>query len=131
MGVFDRQIATAQRLIRRNGRLVYFRVSTPGAPIDPNKPWILGDPTSVIHSVPMVLLPRDIRTERFMAALAGTDTVTGSDYGLMGAVPFTVEPNQHIYSDQAATNVLRTIRNFDLLAPNGDPILYTIQFEVA
>lgn len=131
MGVFDRQIATAQRLIKKNGRVVYFKVETPGAPVDPAEPWILGPPTVSIHGVSVVFLPQGIQTARFMAAITGTDVVTGKDYGLMGAVNFDVEVNQHVYEDAAATVVLRTIRDFDLLSPNGQNILYTMQFEVA
>jgi hypothetical protein len=130
MGVFDRQIATALRLIKRNGRRVWIEVRTPNALPDPNQPWKPSPPSRVLHPVDVVFLPNNLETRRTYMALMGDDTLNGRDFGLMGAVDFIVRPQAGVYADAAGTDRLRTVFSLDELAPNGDPILYTLQFRV-
>lgn len=125
MGQFDRAIATAKKLIAKNGQSVKWRVVREGAPVDPSKPWKPSAPISnVEHDVFVCFLPVDKEMREFIRYIRGSEVATGSEMGLMGAVAF--EPSQ---KDVVIRNGIEyRIKSIDRLAPNGDPILYTVEF---
>lgn len=129
MGVYDRQIATAKRLIAAKGRACVWSQYEGGAAPDPGKPWKPGASVPTPHSVSIVFLPQSGQNSAFLRALTGTDVPIGDDYGLMAAVDFLPTTKAEIYAEDGTT-LLRTVKGFGVLAPDGDPILYTLYFGV-
>ena len=130
MGQFDRQIATAQRLIAKNGRKCVWQQLVDGAPADSDKPWLKGKDTTEDHDVTIVFLPAKGANNAFLQALSDTPINVGEDYGLMAAVDFDPTNRAEIYAEDGTT-LLRGVKTVDPLAPNGDIILYTVQLTVA
>ena len=123
---FDRAIATAQRLIERNGQLVVWRGLTNGAPSDADKPWLPSDSVPVNHDVFICFVPvKDRATRQFFAELSGREVVVGSLAGLMGNVTF--EPTLKDVVIRDGTEL--AIDTIDLLSPNGQKVLWTIEFK--
>lgn len=123
MGRFDRQIATALKLIKKNGQTVTWRNIPPTTP-DPVKPWLPVGGIPVDHSPLICFLPLDLQGKEFIASLGGTEAVTGTFYGLMGNVDFNPLVTDIVFRDGVALD----IESIDLLSPNGQKILYTIIF---
>jgi len=127
MGVFDRQIATAKRLIAKNGQLVQWHVPQAGAanPLTPWKPTAPG--TDVSHDVRIVFLPASRVNYELIRALANApDIVGGKSYGLMAAVDFEPAKTHYVMRN----GVQYRIEYIDILSPNGEKILYTIGFDL-
>lgn len=125
MGVYDRQTATALRLIGKYGAAVLWR-SIDREPADPSQPWKGGPNTTTEHDATVAFFPYSIQTKALMQQLAGTDVIVGADYGLMGRVNFVPT-----IGDEVITGLdgrVRTVQAIDPLAPNGEIILYTIRF---
>jgi hypothetical protein len=126
MGVFDRQIATAKRLIEKNGQVVQWHVPTPGA-ADPATPWKPTIGTDVSHDVRIVFLPASRVNYELIRALGNApDIVGGKSYGLMAAVDFVPSKLHYVMRD----GVEYRIEYIDPLAPNGEIILYTVGFNL-
>lgn len=124
MGKFDRQIETAKRLISKNGQTVTWRkvgVDTP----DPSKPWKPAADTSTDTDVVICFLPPGRIGQELIRYLKGTEVTTGSVQGLMSAVDFEPSANDVVIRDG---KTLR-IKSIDPLSPNGQIILYTIEFD--
>lgn len=125
MGEYDRAIATAQRLIAKKGMTVTWEQQENGEAPDPSKPWRPAEAEPVEHEVSIVFLPYNRENQQFLSMMTGTEIPQGAEYGLMGAVDFT--PN---LNDTVVRNGVRLgIEKIDLLAPAGDPVLYTIGFK--
>ncbi|URA06920.1 head-tail joining protein [Xanthomonas phage Pfeifenkraut] len=124
MARFDRQIATALRLIQKNGQLVQWRqLQRTDDPADPAA-VIEGPP--VDHNVYICFLPVDKDTKEFIAYLRGTNEIKiGSVIGLMGNVPFTPDGSDYVIRDGKSLEIF----NIDLLSPNGQKVLYTVEFK--
>lgn len=130
MGVFDRQIATAKRLIGKNGRTCVWRSLDDAPPPDANKPWKKGAETSADNTVKVLFLP-DTRTQlAFLQTMTDEPINIGDDYGLMAAVDFMPTTRAEVY-DEAGTTLLRGLKSVTPLAPNGEIVLYTLRFTVA
>lgn len=125
MGEFDRQIATAQRLIRQKGQAVKWRVITNGAPSDPLKPWKPTQSPTVDYAVSICFLPINKETQRTLMLQAKSEVPTSNLMGLMGAVPFAPDMKDVVLRDGKELR----IEAIDTLAPNGQPILYTVYFK--
>lgn len=123
MGEYDRQIANAQRLIARKGQLVTWRQQqrTP----DPAKPWeVTSAPVDYAPSI--CFLPVDKETRQFVNYLTGSnETKVGSVIGLMGNVAFEPSASDVVIRDGKTLE----IANIELLSPNGQKVLYTIEFK--
>lgn len=129
MGVYDRQIATAARLIEAKGQLCTWRepgtptgspaAPTPGLPVD--------------RPVHIVFLSNNKQEglAGLLSMIAGTEVPTGGMRGLMAAVPFTptlmgrvarapafAEPSLSLMDD----------KGIDVLNLNGEIILYYLRF---
>jgi hypothetical protein len=121
---FDRQIATAQRLIANNGQTVQWRQSAPT--VNAAAPWVPGDNTNTDTDVSICFVPvQSSVTRKFLAAISGTDITVGKLAGLMGNVEFEPSIKDVVIRD----GVELAITSIDLLSPNGQKILYTIEFE--
>ena len=127
MGQYDRQIKTAIRLIKRYGQLVTWRQLFYPLTPDPNKPYKVVPVPPVDKEVHIAFFTVDRWNQRTLFYKKDTEIPIGTLIGYMAAPTFTPEPNlKHI--------VLRgeeqlSIRNFDILSPNEQNILYTIEFE--
>lgn len=130
MGTFDRQIATAKRLIAKNGRTCVWRALENDAPVDVNKPWKKGIETTDDATVKIVLLPDTRANLAFLQTLTNETISIGDDYGLMASVDFVPTKRAEVY-DETGTKLLRSVKSVDTLAPNGEVVLHTIRFTVA
>lgn len=124
MARFDRAIATAQKLIKKNGQVVKWRKTTAPIP-DTAKPWLNGEPTVVDADCVICFLPINKEMREMLMFIRGTEVLGGSVAGLMGAVGFTPNPIDSVVRD----GVTYSINNIDILAPNGQVVLYTIEFK--
>lgn len=123
MSVFDRQIATAKRLIQKNGKVCTWTKYN-NTVADSSKPWKTAAGASSTFQVPIVfLIPKRARNELFHL-MEGTSVPDGAPYALMAAVPFVPEINDSI-STGTDNFVIKAI---DIVGPNGDPILYRMKY---
>lgn len=127
MGVFDRQIATAKRLIAKYGEDCLWL--KPGEKDPSAKPWVgtevaPNDPTPV----KIAFFPNggDNSLAAVIAALGDTDTNIASEYGLMAAVDFDPATSDTL-TDSTGNNV--EIIKMTPLRPNGQIILWKIWIE--
>lgn len=126
MGVYDRQIATAKRLIAAKGQSVIWRQLTDGNPADSDKPWNAGETRKKDHTVSIVFLPDTRSGYEMLRAMGVTEVPKGNMIGLMAQVPFTPALKDIVLRD----GVPVAIRTITPLAPNGENILYTVGFDV-
>lgn len=126
MARFDRQIELAKRLILKNGQAVTWRQVQDGvAPADrPNEPAVAA-PVNY-PGISIVFLPNNRVNQQLLRALGATEVPTGNVYGLMGEVSFTPSIKDVVIRDGAEYR----IKAIDTLSPNGQKILYTIDFDV-
>jgi hypothetical protein len=123
MGVYDRQIAQAKRMIKAKGKRVTW--TKHDATQDVNKPWkttSAGTPTT--YPVYVVFTSPGAFLQALVHMVAGTSVPTGAPDAIMAAVPFTPEENDSISSD----GEIFVIKDFNIVAPNGEPILYKLVF---
>jgi len=126
MGQYDRAIATAQRLIAKYGQVVVWNSKLNGAPGNANEPWKPTDTAPIPHTVSICFVPvRDRETRKFLQFLKGSEVQVGALAGLMGAVDFDPNASDAVIRDGAEL----AIANIDLLSPNGQKVLYTIEFK--
>lgn len=124
MARFDRQIATALRLIQKNGQQIVWR-SLPGSN-NPDEPWNPGTEVPTDNNAFICFVPvRDKETRKLFAYLTGMEVQIGSLAGLMGNVAFNPNPKDVVIRD----GVELRIENLDLLSPNGQKILWTVEFK--
>jgi len=124
MARFDRAIATAERLIAKNGQAATWRKTT--APVDdPTKPWLNGTPVVADDDCVICFLPINKEMRDMLTFIRGTEVLGGAVMGLMGQVEFEPNPTDTVVRD----GVVYTINNLDILAPNGQVVLYTIEFK--
>lgn len=123
MARFDRQIAMALRLLKKNGQLVTWRQITDVIP-DPSNPWktIPGPPVDNDVYIAFFTVDKDHR--EFIRYLTGTEVKIGDSLGYMGQVNFEPNPKDVVIRDGVEYRIL----NVDLLSPNGQKILYTVEF---
>lgn len=125
MGQFDRQIATAKRLIQKNGQKVIWR-QLPDISADPLKPWNGQLAAPIDNEVLICFVPAKEKSTRVLFEyLAGSEVQIGSLAGLMGEVPFTPNPKDVVIRD----GVELRFESIDVLSPNGQKVLYTLEFK--
>jgi hypothetical protein len=123
MAHFDRQIETALRLIQKNGQACTWR--QPQRTAEVGQPWKETEGAPLEHNVFIVFLPVTKEMREFVHYLRGNNEVkVGSVLGLMGAVGFNPGANDAVIRD----GVTLQINSIDPLAPNGQNILFTIEF---
>lgn len=127
MGQFDRQIATALRLIQKNGQSVSWKQTAITVP-DAQKPWLPTSSAVVEYSPFICFLPFIQATpngaRQFLTPVGGGEAESGTFYGLMGAQSFTPDLKDVV----TRAGVILDIESIEVLAPNGQNILYTITF---
>lgn len=126
MTVFARQIATALRLIAKNGELCTWRSIPDGVSLDPTKPWLKTNVEPIDTKVKIVILPNTRVTHETIKTLTGTEVSIGEDYGLMAQVKFVPSKADVVIDSSGRVKRIETI---DILKPDGTPILYTVKFK--
>lgn len=126
MAQFDRQIATALKLIKKYGQPIDWVHNIEST--DPATPWLPSVGSSVSYEPIICFLPINTLTPReihaYLGYVPGIEAQTGMYYGLMGSVEFNPSLKDTVSRDGVKLN-LATI---DLLAPNGQKVLYTMIF---
>lgn len=126
MGRFDRQIATAKAAIKKNGELCTWRAPTAATPEVGEKPWKpVADTPTDYEDISILFLPAGT-INALVRFLKGTEVPTGSTSALMGAVAFVPSAKDVVIRSDGSE--LR-IKSIDPLKPNGQIILYTIEFD--
>lgn len=127
MGVYDGPIANAKRIIQAKGEACKWHDAVPASTPDTATPWIVAAaPPAVVHDpVFIAFFPLDRRFAQLIRFLKGSDIVVGSLYGIMGAQPFTPVITGIVERKDGSKLNITAI---DPLAPNGDTILYTVEF---
>lgn len=129
MTVYASAIATAQRMIAAKGASCVWRVPTTPDVADPTKPWIETDaapPTE--HAVKIVFLPITRINSQLMRFLVGQGYQPGGNVmGLMASVPFEPTLAGRVVKQDGTVCAVRSV---DPIAPDGTPILWTIEFQV-
>lgn len=123
MGTFDRQIATAQRLIKKYGQECTWKVANKAAGAHSWEPAAAADTDKTVNICFVAAKDRFVR--QLFQALKGSEIQIGSLAGFMGEVDFEPSINDTVLRD----GVLLSIESIDLLSPNGQKILYTIEFK--
>lgn len=132
MGRYDRQIATARRLIRKYGQPCLW--ADPGTPVpDPERPGMTIPAQPVVYTdIPIAFFPPSVleigQISNINASLnyaRDSDVVTFSLIGYMPKVAFTPNLNGVVTRDGKELFLL----NIQTLAPNGDDILYMLVFK--
>lgn len=119
MGKFDRQIATAKRLIQKNGQLVQWKRTVKD--LSTTNPWEQVETEPILNDVYICFLPS---TDPWIKYIKGTDVTAGALYGLMGQTSFDLSSGDVVIRDDKELR----IKTIDKLSPNGQNILYTIEF---
>lgn len=132
MGAFDRQVATAQRLIAKNGAAMKWCQPNDDAPDDPNKPWLGKNGIPTRYDVSLCFLPEGDPFIRYMlgTGLEQSEVPAGGLFALMGETEFIPTLRDWIALPATPTIVYATvtdpIRN---LSPNLDQnILWMLRF---
>ena len=123
MARFDRSIALAKRLIKKDGHIVTWRQIPDTTPTDP---WSTPDPTPIDHDVYMCFIPYT-HTEQYLnliSRMKDGETPQKTISGLLAAVPFIPSIKDVIIHD----GVEMRIDNIEPLNPNGQDIMYVVEF---
>ena len=125
MGVFDDEIAQAKEMIQENGQLCDWYKSGVTVPAPTTQPWITTDvpPNPASYKVYIVFVSAKLPA---IALLKGTSVPEGEEAGLMAQViGFTPEISDKVVRGSKTY----VIKDFDVVAPNGEIILYKLEFE--
>jgi hypothetical protein len=126
MGEYDRQIASAKRQIAKKGQAVVWWQIPDGVAADPLLPNRKTNGSPVQFPATIVFFPLTAEKYKSLTRRPETELITGAVYGLMGAVGFV--PNLKDYIERG-DGLRYQIDAMNVLAPNGQPILYTIVFK--
>jgi len=124
MARFDRAIATALRLIAKNGQKATWRVIGDGT-ADPATPWLTAAVSPVDEPATICFLPFTRMNYETFVFRNGGEVPKGNLIGLMGNVSFTPNLKDVVIRD----GVQLEIESIDLLSPNGQKVLYTVVFK--
>lgn len=131
MGIFDRQIGAVKRLIAKYGQTVTFKHINPPIVLDPLKPWDIVDINPDVAYIKMVFLSPSVSGEsrinqELLQYLSGSAIPSGAVRGYCASFEYIPKLNDIFIRDG---NEL-TVKAIDTLAPNGQAILYTVEFDV-
>lgn len=125
MGTYDRQVATAERLIREKGKPVQVVRQSTTLP-DPDRPWEPGEPVETFTDAYGVFLNFNAQDMETMSKMAGASEIQSSDRKVLLAAAAAGAP-------LTTNDKLRdadgdwSIEWVQVLAPNGENILYTVR----
>lgn len=127
MGVYDRPIATAQRLIRKYGEECAWQkppVETAGVP---GYPGVGATPDPIPCHLAFFSgrdLGRGRGLEAFLAMMQGMEVPQNGEFALLaGGIDFTPENTDTITRSDGSPVAIKDI---DRLAPGGVPVLYYV-----
>lgn len=147
MGVYDRQIAAAKRLIAKYGQTqnVTWRSKAAAVPVDSTKKWKGSVSASVDHIVSIAFMDvsrigSESQHPINQAKLPATQRLAANSYsiesfseltvgqmlGYMGAVTFNPSSKDIVIRNR----IEYRISNISTINPNGQAILYIIEFEL-
>lgn len=127
MTVFVRQIETAKRLIAKNGANCTWR-KLPDATPNTLEPWKVAAVTPIVYrNIKIVFLPYTRMGYEFLRLLTGTEIQIGDVKGLMAQQAFSPSITDVIIHPDGT---LYRINKIDPLAPDGTPIIYTLDLKV-
>ena len=131
MTVFERQIALARRMIAKNGMAVQWQSRGPlNVGGTPAKPSGASDP--VLTPVKIVFLPAKQESLAGLFSMFSQDVPDVPTSGVRGLMASTVglEPSVNDLVIRKPGDVLHLDlkRGIDVLAPDGEPILYFLRF---
>lgn len=127
MGVYDRQIKAAKRIISVYGENVKWNVTPEGNGMD--KPWLPADgngtaPVTETHNVDIAFFPIGSDIRKVLHFMNDTNVVIGDIVGYMAQVDF--EPSLKDTIERKDGSIWR-FESIDALDPNGEGvILYTL-----
>lgn len=124
MARFDRQIDMAKRLIKKNGQTVTWRQLNETIP-NAGKPWKPESLPGTDYTPEIAFFTINKENRQFIHFITGTEAKIGDVYGLMGNVSFEPSLKDIVIRDGVTYRIL----NIDLLSPNGQKILYTVEFK--
>jgi hypothetical protein len=124
MGVFDRQIATATRVIKAKGELCQWQSAAAPVIADPTKPWIATQAAPVNRLV-SILFPTS-SSDPLLKLIAGSSIEQGKSKGLMAAVSFVPQLTDTV---TRTDGTVLAINKLDQLKPNGQSILWYLEFK--
>lgn len=121
---YARSIATAKRLIAAKGQPVTWKQSNLNA--FPDQPWKATDGGTTDYPVTIVFLKPQAKFGRAIEGLLrGTEVEEKALRGLMPAVGFVPDTADQVIRGEQTLN----IRAIDPLSPNGEIIMYSIEFQ--
>ncbi len=126
MGTYDRQIASAKRMLKKYGQSITWTSLTDGDPSDSSQPWKVTDADPSDNTAIIAFFEIGSETRKMQMYRAGTEISQGVLMGYMAAQGFTPKIKDVITRDGEQY----TVKNIDTLSPNGEVILYTIEFEL-
>lgn len=125
MGVYDRQVASTLRKLAAKGQLVTWVPQD--VTVSGSQPWKT-TPVSTPPTFPVSIVflsEGSSAMDALFHLIKGTSVPDGAPRGLMGAVTgFTPTMNDTVI--RGSVNL--TVKSIDVVAPNGQVILYKIQF---
>lgn len=123
MSVYAKQIAQALRMIKAKGQVVTWRrtnLTQSGL-----QPWKSDAGANADNSVSILFLkPKGGLASLLVSLIKGSDVPRTSLRGLMGAVSFVPDMSDIVIRN----GVTLTIKGFDAIAPNGETIMYDLEF---
>lgn len=124
MARFDRQIATALRLIAKNGEQVTWKsiVEPTANPATPWKPTVVAP---IDYTATICFLTVDRVSMETLSFQLGTEVPKGLVYALMGTVAFAPNLKDVVMRHSKEYRIL----NIDILSPNSQIILYEMIFQ--
>jgi hypothetical protein len=118
MGVFDRQIAQAARLIAAKGELCQWQSAAPVITA-PDKPWIPTTQAPTLYSVRILFTANG--NNSLFKLLSGSSVAAGKKTGLMASVSFLPDPKDVVIRSDGTKLAFESV---DALSPNGEVILW-------
>lgn len=125
MGVYDRQIAAAKRMIAKYGEKCVWNANGSEVAADPSKPWATTDASTTNYpNTTIAWFPMNEQTRKRLQYSKDSEVPTGSFQGYMPQVAFNPSLKDTITKKDGT--ILR-IYDIDPIDPNGEgAILYTI-----
>lgn len=123
MAIYDRQINTALRLIKKYGQKVEWLINerTP----DNDKPYLDEEISQTKKDVRIAFFTVDNVGKETFYFMKDTEIPAGAVVGYMGYHGFNPALNDEVNRDGTTLR----IHSIDVLEPNGRPILYTVIFK--
>lgn len=123
MGVYDRSIETALRLIERYGIQCEWR-SGDVTPADPDRPWLGGERVPGVHNPFIAFVPATDGSSSFGLTKfrEGSEVEGFTTFGLMAPQDFEPQVTDRVTRDGS----LLVIKAIDVLKPADVPVLYVL-----